>query len=85
MSLKHELAEKGKLLEPVLIIGKNGLNESVVKEIKLQLKKKKLIKVKYLRNALGDGSRKEFANKIAEETDSELINAVGLVVVLKKR
>ena len=36
-----KLKEKAKTLEPVIRIGKNGLTESTIKEIKKQLNKKK--------------------------------------------
>ena len=36
MNPKQKLVEKGKLLEPVIIIGKNGLTDSIIKEIKTQ-------------------------------------------------
>lgn len=85
MSEKQELVEKAKKLEPVLRIGKNGLTSGVVEEIKKQLKKKKLIKVKFLKAALEEKNRKEFAKEIAEKTDGELIHQVGFVVVLYKR
>ncbi|MBR9691507.1 YhbY family RNA-binding protein [Candidatus Woesearchaeota archaeon] len=85
MTLKKELTEKAKSLEPVLRIGKSGLTDGVIEEIKKQLRKKKLIKVKFLKPALEGKSRKDFAKDIAEKTDSELIHQVGFVVVLNKR
>ena len=83
--MKRELIEKGKLLEPSVRIGKNGLTDGTVSEIKKQLKVKKLVKVKFLKPALGEMKRKEFANLVASKTDSELVNQVGFVVVLFRR
>lgn len=82
---KKELKEKGKYLEPVIRIGKAGLTEGVIKEIKLQLKKKNLIKVKLLKGALEQKDKKQLANELAEKTGSELIDRVGFVVVLYKK
>ena len=45
MRSKKELLRKGRQLEPSIRIGKNGFSDEMVKEIKAQLKKKKLIKV----------------------------------------
>ena len=82
---KKELVEKAKLLEPISRIGKSGLTEGVVKEITRQLKKKKLVKIKFLKSALEGKNKKEFAKDIASKTDSELIQQVGFVIVLYKR
>ena len=83
--MNRELIEKGKLLEPSIRIGKSGLTDGTVSEIKKQLKVKKLVKIKFLKTALGEMKRKEFANLVASKTDSELVNQVGFVVVLWKR
>ena len=79
-----KLKEKAKTLEPVIRIGKNGLTESTIKEIKKQLNKKKLIKVKLLKAFISDKNKKEVAKEIAEKTSSQLIYMVGFVVVLYK-
>lgn len=77
-----ELRAKAKILEPIVRIGKNGLSEASVNEIKKQLARKKLIKIKLLKSA---EDRKHLAKEIAEKTNSELIEAVGFIVVLFKR
>lgn len=82
---KKELAEKSKELEPVIRIGKNGITEGIIEEIKSQLKKKKLIKIKFLKSAMEDIDKKVLAKRIAEDTNSELIDQVGFIVVLHKR
>lgn len=84
MLSNNKLKEKAKTLEPVIRIGKNGLTESTIKEIKKQLNKKKLIKVKLLRAFISDKNKKEVAKEIAQKTNSQLINLVGFVVVLYK-
>jgi len=84
MFTNNKLKEKAKTLEPVIRIGKNGLTENTIKEIKKQLNKKKLIKVKLLRAFVKGKDKKLIANKIAEETNSKLIDMVGFVIVLYK-
>jgi len=79
-----KLKEKAKTLEPVIRIGKNGLTENTIKEIKKQLNKKKLIKVKLLRAFISDKNKKEVAKEIAQKTNSQLIDLVGFVIVLYK-
>ncbi|TAL51932.1 MAG: hypothetical protein EPN86_05700 [Nanoarchaeota archaeon] len=71
-------------LKPSVWIGKRGLTESQISEIKAQLDKKKLIKVKILKSSLGEMNQKEIAAKIASSCDCELVSVTGLVAVLRK-
>ena len=83
--MASKLIEQAKLLEPIIRIGKSGLTAGVVEEIKKQLKKRKLIKIKFLRAALEKKDRKKLAKEIAEKTGAELVQQVGFVVVLQKK
>ena len=47
-----ELKKKAHGLNHILTIGKSGLTEPVIKEVKKKLKQKKLIKIKFLKSAL---------------------------------
>ena len=77
-----KLRDTARKLEPVIWIGKNGITPSVVEETRKQLKKKGLIKVKFLKSAIENRDRKELAKEIAEKTNSMLIDKVGFVAVL---
>ncbi|MDP2749720.1 MAG: YhbY family RNA-binding protein [Nanoarchaeota archaeon] len=82
------LKAKAKLLEPSVRIGKNGLADSVIAEIIKHLKKKQLVKVKMLSAFLEDHEKsykKEAAQKIAELTNSELIDLTGFVLVIHRK
>ncbi len=83
--MNKELVEKAKKLEPVMRIGKNGLTQGVIEEVKKQLMKKKLIKIKFLRHAIEGTDKKKIGEIVAEKTGAELIHQVGFVVVLYKR
>lgn len=78
----------GKLLKPIIQIGKNGLSEGTLEEIKKHLKKRKLIKIKCLKYYLsvGEGTNKEkmrrTADLIAKETGAEVVSVVGFTMVL---
>jgi RNA-binding protein YhbY len=61
------------------------LTDGVISEIKKQLAKKKLIKIKLLKAALEGKDKKEAAKEIAAQTGAEIINQVGFVIVLHKR
>ncbi len=85
MISKKRLANKAKMLLPMVRIGKDGLTDNIVSEIKRQLKEKKLVKIKLLQSAEGRDDKKKFADKVAERTGAELVQQVGFVVVLYRR
>ncbi|MBI2130020.1 YhbY family RNA-binding protein [Candidatus Woesearchaeota archaeon] len=81
MSLK----DKVKNLEAAVRIGKNGLTEGIMNEIKRQLKDKKLIKVKMLKPFIADKDKKNAAKELAEKTGSEIVQIAGFTVTLCKK
>lgn len=84
MKTKISARKKAKKIEPTLWIGKNGLSGSAIEEIEKQLKKKRLIKVKILKSALENVTRKGLASEIKERTKADIIELVGNIIVLKK-
>ena len=66
-------------------IGKKGVTDSSIQEIKKQLEKKKIIKVKILRSAFESAEKDELVNEIVSKTDSELLDKIGFVIVLKRK
>ena len=82
-----KLKSEGKSLKPFLQIGKNGVTENAISQIRNYLKANKLGKVKLSKSFLETQyqNKKEIAETIAESTKSEIIDQVGFVVVLWKR
>jgi RNA-binding protein len=82
-----ELKAKAKTLDPILRIGKNGITDTLILEIKKQLKKNHLIKIKILKSAREQENidKKAFVNDVAQRTESELIELIGYVFVLYKK
>ncbi len=68
----------------MLQIGKNGITETVVEEVKKRLKKDKELKIKFLKAAIEEKDKNECFNTIARETGSKIIKKVGFTVVLRK-
>jgi len=67
-------------------IGKNGLTEQVVEEIKRRLKREKVVKVRVLRNSpLREMDRRRMAETIAEAVQAELCSVRGFTILLAKR
>lgn len=81
MKDKQEIQE----LETSIRIGKSGITEGVVKEIKKQIEKKGAVKIKCLRSFVSGKDKKEIANELAEKTKSRVVHQIGFVVVLSKR
>lgn len=64
-------------------IGKNGVNDNVIEEIKRQLKNGEIVKVRFSRNIASD--KDEFLDTIVTSTKSKLVDVRGNVAVLYKR
>ena len=58
-------------------IGKQGPTDLLINEISKQLDKRETVKVKLLKTALINEDAKEIAQKIADETQSEIIELRG--------
>ncbi|MCI4409516.1 MAG: YhbY family RNA-binding protein [Thermofilum sp.] len=71
---------------PVVNIGKKGLDEAVLEEIKNVLKARGIVKVKLLKNfreAYGL-SPEEAAVVLSQRLSAEIVGVRGFVIVLKK-
>ncbi len=83
------LRTQSKVLSPILQIGKNGLNDTNIDEIKKELQLRELIKIKMHQSALPENAtkidRQEVAAKIASETGALLVDQIGFVIVLYKQ
>lgn len=76
------LKKKAHKLKPIVRIGKEGLKSNVVKSVLDAITKKELIKVKILENS--DEEIKESANYISEETNSQVVQIIGNIIILYK-
>lgn len=80
---KKMLRAKSHSITPVVWVGKEGVDK-VILEVKRQIKDRGLIKVKIRTSALEKADRKEIAEKISTETNSEIVSLVGNVITLFK-
>ena len=71
-------------LKATVQIGKDGITEGVINEIKTQLKKRKIIKIKFLQNADRENF-KEKVKELAEKCNADVVEIRGFTAVLKKR
>lgn len=81
---KQEIKAEATSIEPTLHVGKSGI-ESIVEELNIQLKNKKLVKVKFLRSAFAETGKKELAQKLADISRSELIEVRGNTAVFSRK
>lgn len=65
------------LERPAIRIGKKGASDLLVREIAKRLDKREVVKVKVLKTALIGEKVDEIAQKVAKETDSEIIHLRG--------
>ena len=70
---------------PTVHVGKEGATAQIINEVAKQLDTREMIKAKILRTALKDKEAKDIATKIANQTDSLLIEVRGHTFLLYKR
>ena len=79
---KKELMNRA-LSAVIINIGKAGINDNVIEEIKRQLKDQEVVKLRFAR---GISSEKEsYITQIVEKTNSKLIDLRGNVAVIFKK
>jgi|APFre7841882630_1041343.scaffolds.fasta_scaffold14531_2 RNA-binding protein len=77
---KKELKGLGNELKATIHIGKDGVTEGLVEEVKNQIKANKMVKVKVL--ASTSEFKKEMAAELAEKANLELVEIRGNTVLL---
>lgn len=70
-------------LDPVVRIGKEGIDEDVIQSISDVIKKRELIKVKILQNSEVKLER-ELGNEIAMKAKSVFVDSIGKVMIFFK-
>ena len=79
---KRRIKRRLNVERPTVWIGKEGASSRIQNEICRQLEKKKMVKVKMLKTALGDEEAAYVASKIAQQTESTLIDVRGHTFIL---
>ena len=64
-------------------IGKSGVNENVIEEIKRQLEANELVKIKFAKNIARD--KDDYIDEIVTKTRAKLIDVRGHVAVIYKK
>jgi RNA-binding protein len=81
-SQKRHLKGLAHHLKPVVMVGQNGLKDTVFDELEIALDAHELIKV---RIAADRDERKEITDQILQRTKAELVQTIGQMSVLFRR
>lgn len=77
---KKELIKMGSEIDPTVHVGKEGLTEGIVLEVKAQIKRNKLVKVRVLPAAGHD--KDEVAEELAQRAGAKCVETRGFTVLL---
>ena len=69
-------------LKPVVHIGKNGIEENVIKTVSTALDAHELIKIQFVH---GKEIKKDLSSKIAELSKSEVVGLIGNIAILYRQ
>ncbi|RLL48017.1 ribosome assembly RNA-binding protein YhbY [Oceanobacillus piezotolerans] len=79
---KRFLRSEAHHLKPIFQVGKDGVNDNMINQIKDALEKRELLKVSVLQNCMED--KDSVAEQIAEGTNAEIAQIIGNSIVLYK-
>jgi len=79
---KRFLRAEAHHLKAIFQVGKDGVNENMIKQLNDVLEKRELIKVNVLQNCLED--KHDVAEAIATQTNAHIVQIIGNQIVLYK-
>ena len=78
-----EIKRIGADLKPTIHVGKEGITDSLIEEVKLQVKTRKVVKIRLL-PASGD-EKDVIAKEISERSGAVLVDVRGSIVLLTQQ
>lgn len=79
---KRFLRSQAHHISPIFQVGKGGVNDAMIKQIGEALEVRELIKISILQNC--EDEKHEVAEALAKGASAELVQLIGLTVVLYK-
>ncbi len=79
---KRFLRAEAHHLKPIFQVGKIGVNENMIEQIRDVLEKRELIKVSVLQNCMED--KNVVADKLSEGVEAEIVQIIGNNIILYK-
>ena len=80
-----DLRRESKILAPSIIIGKNGLTDNVIKNIKNDLSKERLVKIKILKTYIDSEGKEKIFDDIASQTGAKVVHTLGFTITLTRK
>ncbi|MGV8150097.1 MAG: YhbY family RNA-binding protein [Candidatus Woesearchaeota archaeon] len=80
----RKLRSESRTISASIIIGKNGINDEVIKNIKSQIKTYGLVKIKILKTYIENNDKKKIAKDLAERCNAQLVDQIGFTIVLAR-
>ena len=80
---RSNLRKQAHNLTPVVIVGKEGVTEQVLKSINDVLEARELIKIRLLNNC--SLTTREVSEKVCEELNAEGVQCIGSIVAVYRR
>lgn len=70
-------------MHPTTNIGKNGINDMLVKQVDEQLECRELVKISVLKNSAN--TAEEYAEEIAKMTNAEVVQVIGNKITVYRK
>lgn len=80
-----DMRRESKTMTPNILIGKNGLSDQVLKNIKTELSKHKLVKLKILKSLISETDKNAIFAEIEEKSGAKVVQKIGFTITLTKR
>mgnify|MGYP006280998455 CR=1 FL=1 len=71
-------------LKAKIQIGKYGVTENIIDQVRKYINKHGLVKVKMLKTFAAENDKNQVAQDIAERTNSHVLKIVGFTIILQK-
>lgn len=82
-SQRAYLRKMAQTITPIFQVGKNGISDNQIEQLKNALEARELIKIHLLNTAPAD--KHTIAEEIAKETNSEIVHVIGNKLTIYKR
>jgi len=80
---KRYLRSLATQIKPIFQVGKSGVSDNMIEQMKEALEKRELIKISILQNCIED--KDDVATSLSEGTNAELVQIIGNQIVLYKK
>ena len=80
-----EMRRESKVMAPKIQVGKNGLTEQIIKNIKDEISRHGIVKIKILKAYIESHDKKEAFKDIADRTNAKIVHTLGFTITLARK